>query len=147
MTTMAESQSSPSCPSCRAALHQAGFTERCEKCDGAWIHEDVLVGLVQEKASSIVELPWHPRAPAATPEAGAAPEAPRPCAVCKQPMQPVSLGGVALDRCTGHGVWFDTHELAAVLRHAREFKADPSRHDPHHRLHGLFARLFGGAGS
>ncbi|HWO19164.1 MAG TPA: zf-TFIIB domain-containing protein [Kofleriaceae bacterium] len=139
---MAESQSTPSCPSCRAALHQAGFTERCNRCDGAWIHEDVLVGLVQEKASAIVELPWHPREPAA----GAAPEAPRPCAVCQQPMQPVSLGEVALDRCTAHGVWFDARELASVLRHAREFKADPAQHEGDHRhgLLGRIARLFGG---
>ena len=136
MTTMAESPRAPRCPSCQTALRQAGFTERCDRCDGAWIPEDVLVGLLQEKASSLVELTWQPRAPAA----GAAPEPPRPCAVCEQPMQPVSLSEVALDRCTAHGVWFDARELAAVLRHARELKAHPHAHEGDHR-HGLLGRI------
>ncbi len=140
---------SPSCPSCQVALRQAGFTERCERCDGAWIHEDVLVGMLQEAASSLVLLPWLPREPAGDPgaEAAPAPEPPRPCAVCAQAMQPVSLAHVALDRCTEHGVWFDARELAEVLRHAKEFKADPAKledaDDHRHGLLGRLARLFG----
>jgi Zn-finger nucleic acid-binding protein len=138
MTTMAES---PSCPSCQSALRQAGFTERCDRCEGAWIHEDALVGMLQEKTSAMVVLTWQPREPAA----GVAPEPPRPCAVCGKSMQPVSLGGVALDRCIEHGVWFDARELAEVLRHAREFKADPATHPDEHRrgvIH-LLERLLG----
>ena len=130
------------CPSCGGALAAAGYTERCAACDGAWIHEDVLVGMMQETAAGMVFLPWLPRDPQG-------PDAARPCAVCKQPMQAVSLGTVALDRCAEHGVWFDATELAAVLKHAKDFKADPSKHedpDDHHRhgLLGALARLFGG---
>jgi Zn-finger nucleic acid-binding protein len=130
------------CPSCQVALTQAGRTERCARCDGAWIHEDVLVGMLQETASAVVLLPWLPREPRAAPE----PEQPRSCAVCARPMQPVSLGTVPLDRCAEHGVWFDASELADVLRHAKEFKADPSKHPDDHRagLLGVLGRLFGG---
>ena len=130
---------SPSCPICHVALTTAGRTERCGKCDGAWIHEDVLVGMMQETASAMVFLPWMPR------EAGE-PEQARPCAVCARPMQPVSLGAVALDRCVDHGVWFDATELAAVLKHAKEFKANPSQRPDDHRegLLAVLARLFGG---
>ena len=137
---MAESPESLRCPSCQIALTPAGRTERCAKCDGAWIHEDVLVGMLQETASAVVELSWQPRGPAS------AAEAPRPCAVCGEAMQPVSLGTVALDRCAAHGVWFDASELAAVLRHAKELRAKPAKYPDDHRA-GLFAalaRLFGG---
>lgn len=127
------------CPKCQLALATAGRTERCEKCDGAWIHEDVLVGMLQETTSALVFLPWMPREGTAEPP-------PRPCAVCAKPMQAVSLSTVALDRCADHGVWFDATELAAVLKHAKEFKAEPS-HEPADHRHGLLgalARLFGG---
>jgi Zn-finger nucleic acid-binding protein len=132
---------SPSCPSCRVALTAAGYTERCERCDGAWVHEDVLAGMLQEKTAAIaVTLPWQPR------EAQGGERA-RPCAVCGQPMQPVSLGTVALDRCALHGVWFDATELAAVLKHAREFKADPpAAPGEHHGLLDVLSRIFGGGG-
>ena len=127
------------CPSCHAALTAAGRTERCARCDGAWIHEDVLVGMLQETASAMVFLPWLPRDP---PDPGQA----RACAVCAKAMQAVSLGTVALDRCAEHGVWFDASELAAVLKHAKEFKADPSKRRDDHRdgLLAVLARLFGG---
>jgi Zn-finger nucleic acid-binding protein len=127
------------CPSCQIELIAAGRTERCAKCDGAWIHEDVLVGMMQETASAMVFLPWMPRDAAEREQA-------RPCAVCARPMQPVSLGAVALDRCVEHGVWFDATELAAVLKHAKEFKANPSKRpdDQREGLLAVLARLFGG---
>jgi len=135
MTSMA---SPPTCPSCRTALATAGRTERCAACDGAWIHEEVLVGMLQQTASALVFLPWQPR-DAAEPR-----ERDRPCAVCARPMQSVSLAHVALDRCPDHGVWFDASELAALLKHAKELKADPTRRSDDKRtgLLGALARLF-----
>ena len=50
---MAESPESLRCPSCQIALTAAGRTDRCAKCDGAWIHEDVLVGILQERRIAI----------------------------------------------------------------------------------------------
>lgn len=139
--------SQPTCPVCRIELSQAGFTERCPKCTGAWIHEDALVGMMQERTSAIVVLPWQPRAR----------DEERVCAVCAKPTQPVLLGTVALDRCAEHGVWFDPEELASLMKQAKHFKAEPppaddepsepsepSEHSEHRGILGSLAKLFGG---
>lgn len=39
----------------------------------------------------------------------------RACAACAQPMKPLLLYDVPVDRCDAHGVWFDPGELAEVL--------------------------------
>lgn len=124
----------PICPVCNTELSQAGFTERCPKCTGAWIHEDALVGMMQERTSAMVFLPWHDRAQ----------DQERRCAVCRKPMQAVSLGTVALDRCPDHGVWFDPEELASLMKQAKHFKADvkPGDSDSDGLL-GSIAKLFG----
>lgn len=124
------------CPVCSVELSQAGFTERCPKCTGAWIHEDALVGMLQERASAMVELPWQPRVR----------DVERACAVCGKPTQAVSLGTVALDHCPEHGAWFDPEELASVMKQAKQFKADVKSDDgdEHRGLLGALARLFGG---
>jgi Zn-finger nucleic acid-binding protein len=125
----------PNCPHCNVELSQAGFTERCPRCTGAWIHEDALVGMMQERTSAMVFLPWQPRDR----------DAERACAVCTKPMQAVSLGTVALDRCPDHGVWFDPEELASLMKQAKAFKADV-KHGPddHQGILGSLAKLFGG---
>jgi Zn-finger nucleic acid-binding protein len=127
----------PQCPVCRGELSRAGFTERCAKCTGAWIHEDTLVAMMQERAAAVVSLPWQPRDR----------DGDRPCAVCAKPMQAVSLGTVALDRCPEHGVWFDPEELASLMKQAKHFKAEPKPadgKDDHRGILGAIARLFGG---
>jgi Zn-finger nucleic acid-binding protein len=125
-----------SCPTCAGPLTSAGRTDRCSGCDGAWIHEDVLVGMLQEMASALVELPWQPRVA----------EVQRPCAVCQVAMAPVCLGHVALDRCARHGVWFDAAELAALLGEAKQFKVEavdePADTAHHHGLLGALSKLF-----
>jgi Zn-finger nucleic acid-binding protein len=100
------------CPTCAILLHQAGFTWKCDRCNGAWVVADVLVPMLEERASSLVELPWRPRAETHV----------RACPQCGAAMQTVSLGTVALDRCEPHGVWFDARELAGVLRQAKHFR-------------------------
>ena len=68
--------------------------------------------------------------------------------VCRQAMQTMNLGSVALDRCGEHGVWFDADELAALLGQAKDFKSE-GKHDlddPHAEQSGLLrslAKLFG----
>lgn len=135
----------PSCPTCRTPLTQAGYTDRCKQCDGAWVHEDTLVGMLQERTSALVFLPWQPRAQDT--------KAARLCAVCAAPMTPVSLADVALDRCVEHGVWFDALELSTLLADAKLFKSDSVPDDgvdaaPDKKgregLLGALAKLFGG---
>ncbi len=121
------------CPSCTAVLHQAGRTFKCEQCDGAWIKGEVIVPLLEERASTLVELPWEPNRE----------DHVRACPECSTSMQTVKLGTVALDRCEAHGVWFDSHELADLLKQAKNFRADPHAHGHEHKslLHRL-ADLF-----
>ncbi|HEY5928610.1 MAG TPA: zf-TFIIB domain-containing protein [Kofleriaceae bacterium] len=102
------------CPSCKTALVQAGRTWKCASCDGAWVESDVLVPMLEQSASTLVELAWQPSGEAHV----------RACPQCTEAMQTVQLGTVALDRCESHGVWFDARELAALLKQAKRFRAE-----------------------
>lgn len=122
------------CPRDRAPLVEAGQTHRCETCDGAWIHEDVLLAMLEQRTSKVWGgLVWEPR-PA---------DKARPCAACGKAMQMVNLGNVELDRCADHGVWFDADELAALLRQSRRLKTDPGipADAPAEEHAGLLARI------
>jgi Zn-finger nucleic acid-binding protein len=124
------------CPACDAPLDEAGRTYRCRLCEGAWVTEEALIPILEQRASTLVDLPWKPRED----------EKPRPCAECQAAMQTVDLGKVQLDRCPSHGVWFDADELAALLREAKHFttKEMPAVSEPKHGLLGKLAKLFGG---
>jgi len=102
------------CPVDKTALAQAGYTQRCATCNGAWIAEETLVALLEQRTDTLVELAWKPRA-----------GDPRPCASCSAAMETVTLGDVQLDRCAAHGVWFDKDELATLLGEAKQFAAPP----------------------
>jgi Zn-finger nucleic acid-binding protein len=103
------------CPTCNAELRLAGRTFRCASCDGAWVKSDVLVPLLEQSASALVELDWKPSGETHV----------RNCPECDAPMLTVQLGTVALDRCETHGVWFDRKELAELLKQAKQFRAPP----------------------
>lgn len=115
------------CPVDQTPLEEAGRTLRCTTCKGVWIAEDALVAILEQRAATLVDLPWAPRE-----------DKPRPCATCGLPMQTLNLGSVALDRCAQHGVWFDANELASLLRQVKQFKTDPGE-DAHRE--GLLSRL------
>lgn len=119
------------CPCCNQPLVQAGRTWKCEGCDGAWVRDEVLVPLLEQSASTLVELPWQPNAE----------DHIRACPECAKRMETVKLGTVALDRCATHGVWFDARELAALLGQARKFRAE-DKHE-HKGIMQMFAKLFG----
>ena len=116
------------CPVCQQALVQAGRTWMCGGCDGAWVESEVLVPLLEQAASTLVELAWQPSG-----EHHA-----RACPECATAMQTVKLGTVALDRCESHGVWFDATELAALLGQARKFRAEARHQDLFERLVRVF---------
>lgn len=49
---------------------------------------------------------------------------PLPCVACAAPMETLALFEVPVDRCRGHGIWFDVDEMAVVLlRSQRAVKA------------------------
>jgi len=113
------------CPVDHTPLRQAGYTHACDRCGGAWVADDVLVPLLEERANTLIELAWKPR------PAGAAV---RPCPSCNGAMQTVTLGTMALDRCPPHGVWFDAGELVTALKEAKQFRAEPAPHKHHESL-------------
>ncbi|MBV8760013.1 MAG: zf-TFIIB domain-containing protein [Deltaproteobacteria bacterium] len=104
------------CPRDNTPLRQAGYTHACDACGGAWVVDEVLVPLLEERANALIELEWKPRHA----------DEIRACPACASPMQTVALGSVALDRCPPHGVWFDAGELAAALKEAKHFRAEPA---------------------
>jgi Zn-finger nucleic acid-binding protein len=119
------------CPICKRPLVQAGRTWKCETDDGAWVRSDVLVPMLEQAASTLVELPWQ-----ANQE-----DHVRNCPECSHDMQTVKLGTVALDRCVEHGVWFDRKELAELLKQAKTFKA-ADKHE-HAGILRTLQKLFG----
>ena len=119
------------CPVCKTALAAAGRTYRCQKCDGAWVAADVVVPMMEQSASTLVELPWRANTE----------DHVRACPACGKDMETVALGTVALDRCELHGVWFDARELAEVLHQAKKFRAEPH---PHESLVGRLVKLVKG---
>ena len=119
------------CPACQKHLEQAGRTWKCESCDGAWVESEVLVPMLEQSASTLVELPWKPGAE----------DHVRRCPECAKVMESVKLGTVALDRCEPHGVWFDAQELAALLKQAKKFKAE-DKHE-HRGVFETLAKVFG----
>lgn len=119
------------CPTCKQGLVQAGRTWKCERCDGAWVRAEVLVPMLEQSASTLVELPWQPSTENHV----------RACAECSASMETVKLGTVALDRCEPHGVWFDANELAALLKQAKTFRAE-DKHE-HAGILRTLAKLFG----
>ena len=104
--------SRPSCPLCKAPLVPEGTLQRCPSCQGAWVAEDTLVAILEQRAAALGALPWQARE-----------GTPRPCARCGASMQTVKLGTVALDRCAAHGVWLDTHELSQLEDQAPQLGA------------------------
>lgn len=118
------------CPIDKQPLAQAGRTWKCSTCNGAWVRSDVLVPMLEQSASTLVELPWQPSRE----------DHVRTCAECDAGMQTVKLGTVALDRCETHGVWFDSHELAALLGQAKKFRAE-DKHE-HKGILQTLAKLF-----
>ena len=100
------------CPVCKVPLIQAGRTFKCKTCEGAWVHEDALVAMLEASTATLVALPWRDNKEDHT----------RPCPQCSETMKTVALGTVALDRCEAHGVWFDAKELAALLKQSKAFR-------------------------
>ena len=119
------------CPKCKQPLKQAGNTWKCTTCNGAWVRSDVLVPLLEQRASTLVDLKWQPNTE----------DHVRACPECGTAMETVKLGTVALDRHEQHGVWFDSHELADLLKQAKKFRAE-DKHE-HKGIIQTLAKIFG----
>jgi Zn-finger nucleic acid-binding protein len=96
-------------------LERAGGTvHECPDCRGVWVDRELIERLEQMVESgppppSAVGLPASVRS-----VSGMDPQPPRafrPCAVCGALMDWRACGGVVVDVCSEHGVWFDDGEL------------------------------------
>jgi hypothetical protein len=102
------------CPACAAGLRR--FRDRlcCDGCSGIMLGVDDLEVAIRELTGTTPELGFTGDAPGA-----------RPCPCCQTAMVRCRLDvwlmderpalRPELDRCDGHGVWFDAEELAKVL--------------------------------
>lgn len=123
------------CPSCNHALiPQPGGPTRlwCEACRGVLIPTDEVEALLAESMKAPFTLP------AGTPGE-------RQCPRCPMKLARFTLFGKDLDRCEGHGVWFDVKEFLFVLEASTG--VDPNtiedeRHEPN-VLRRLLDKLFG----
>jgi len=110
------------CPACKdTKLHFQGDRWACAACGGCFVEDAALSAMVIEMTGRA----WQP--PAVQGGAGE-----RACPVCDKPMLVEVLEAVTIDRCEGHGVYFDPNELQTALEHAAE---------PHH-VGSFLQRLF-----
>lgn len=98
------------CPACKdTKLHFAGDRWACAACGGCFVEDAALSAMVIEMTGK----PWEPPAVQGGPGE-------RACPVCDKPMLVEVLAAVTIDRCAGHGVYFDPDELQTALQHAAE---------------------------
>lgn len=100
------------CPVCKEQkLTFAGDRWSCSTCAGSFVEDAALAAMVSEMTNS----PWD-----VPPVTGAGSD--RACPACGKLMVVEVLEAVTIDRCAGHGVWFDEDELQTALQHATEPK-------------------------
>ncbi len=100
------------CPVCKdQKLAFAGDRWGCPSCAGSFVEDAALAAMVSEMTQS----PWD-----VPPVTGAGSD--RACPACGKLMIVEVLEAVTIDRCAGHGVWFDEDELQTALHHATEPK-------------------------
>ena len=99
------------CPRCRKPLDQKARRERwlCRTCNGIAVEvievRRLLARVVPDHPGQLLDLRDRPPN-----------ETPLFCPACGQPMRPVELQGVALDRCEQDQLlWFDATELDRVI--------------------------------
>ena len=101
------------CPSCRRGLvrvqHAGHWFERCPGCEGVWLDEATLTAMWSEMSADAPPLALDDRE---------SERAPRACPTCGDPLAPVALFSIPLDRCGVDGIWFDWPELQVALARA-----------------------------
>jgi Zn-finger nucleic acid-binding protein len=96
------------CPVCGTTeLTFFGDRYACAQCTGTFVQNAAFEAMAMDIAKAFFQLP----APTGT-------VGPRGCPVCVEPMVVEQLEGVAIDRCSAHGIWFDANELTVALEHA-----------------------------
>ena len=109
------------CPKCDVGLLTAHFKEMqvdyCERCHGLWLDDGELEELMTRTGASTSDplLNLLAREPGAVP-----PGQKHLCPRCDKPLTEIHIAAngtpsLTLDRCAGHGLWFDAMELQQLL--------------------------------
>ncbi len=125
------------CPRCEEALavctlSEGHFTE-CTGCGGVWLQEADFAQLTdrQDRAGAMSHVFATPeRIQEALAGTRIADSAYLKCPVCSKHMNRMNfarISGIIIDRCKGHGYWFDTHELERVFAFISEGGMDKAR--------------------
>lgn len=122
------------CPGCSKnrhlesrSLESAGISVlECPRCAGLWLGTDTFDTLLKKARTTSAPDGWRPdrESPSLLPP-GASQSDPtyRPCPICTKLMHRRNFGrksGIIIDSCKPHGIWFDAHELAGILRWVQE---------------------------
>jgi len=99
------------CPRCAKPLDTTHPSALCHHCRGLWVVEASVAEMIAEMQGKTV-----PDVVAFAPGDGEH----LACPVCARPMEPGTLEGIAVDRCTADGFWFDADELGEILRRSRK---------------------------
>lgn len=118
--------STRSCPRCNKPLFPKEAAdchfEACDACGGLWVDHVVvekIVAKAQERKSLNALLG---KSPLRSSQLTRHKVRYLACPVCKALMfrrNFAQKSGVIVDECTAHGIWFDHHELAAILEYSR----------------------------
>jgi len=92
------------CPVCLKALAFEADRWSCGSCAGSFVEDAALVAMVQDITRAYWEMPAPTKA-----------EGARKCPACAKAMTVEHFQTAEIDRCAGHGVWFDTEELERTL--------------------------------
>ena len=123
------------------ALERAhGTVHQCLRCHGVWVERELIERLEKAMASdppSAVGLPAEARG-LPPPNQSLARDFHLPCAVCDALMDVKAGGGVVLDVCREHGIWFEAGELEPFVTWVR---AGRPQSGTHHRTVPLASSL------
>jgi Zn-finger nucleic acid-binding protein len=128
------------CPRCRQALTECQTPDlryvECLHCGGLWLDEELFERLSKERDRALAS-EIRGSGPT-TPLQGRRSEEVRylPCPVCSQVMNRrnfADCSGVILDRCRGHGWWFDAEELERIVGFLEQGGMERARRLAHER--------------
>lgn len=120
-------RTSVDCPVCREPLivaEREGIElDVCPWCHGLWFDAGELSLLSEKLGRSL-------RVSEGSLERAETSEKPRKCPRCDRAMDKVMLGTsprVVLDRCAGHGLWFDHGEVGSLVRQMAPTPGSPAQ--------------------